>query len=113
MRDSIVLSVVAMVLISFTIGSGGLAPITKIHLECHEVEGTVTAMDMSDGLFKIYATITDEGTTQNYIVYVGPETYAEYSVGDTYTEEFCEFESYQQFQQILDDLIELGVFENF
>ena len=111
MRDSIVFTVVAMILISFTIGAGGFTPITSLH--CHEVEGTVTAKDKSDGILKIYATITDGGAIQNYIVYVGPETYEAYSVGDSYTEEFCEFESYEQFQQILDDLIELGVFENF
>jgi hypothetical protein len=110
MRDTLVLTVGAMILISFTIGAGGFAPITQLH--CHEVEGTVIGKDMSDGVLKIYATINDGGTTQNYIVYVGPETYENYHIGDAYTEKFCEFESYEQFQQILHDLIELGVFED-
>jgi hypothetical protein len=81
--------------------------------ECHEVSGTITAKEDSNGPLALYIVLTEGGEAANYKVYVGPTLFEEYDVGDTYTERMCEITAYQEFTNMIGELLSAGILEEF
>jgi len=100
-----------------TVGSGGyIGSITdNVSFTCRDVEGEVVWKDHSEGWFKIYVTLYNDSISgdgqSDYSVYVGPDTYDRYQIGDTYTEQMCDVEAHNEFKQFLQDLLDAGLLE--
>ena len=45
------------------------------------------------------------------MLYVSPETYAKYNVGDVYSQEVCSNPDYENIKEIINQLIDIGVIE--
>ena len=99
--------IVASILVGAVIVGGGFigALSDNVSFTCRDVEGEVVAKDHSEGWFKIYVTLYNDSVNgdghTDYAVYVGPDTYDRYEIGDSYTEKMCDVETYSEFQQFI------------
>lgn len=110
--------IVSAILISAaTVGGGGFfASFTdNVSFTCRNVEGEVVGKDHDEGWFKIHVTLYNDSAYAdghtNYSVYVGPETYERYAVGEVYTEKMCDVEAHSEFRQLVQELIDAGILE--
>lgn len=79
-------------------------------VSCSQVDGEIVGKEPP---ITILVKVNDRisGDTTNYRVYVSPQAYENYSVGDTHIEEICTFSDYSTFQRIIDQLLESGILE--
>jgi hypothetical protein len=83
-----------------------------IGFQCTTVSGEVVFKDHSEGWFKLYVTLNEEFSGQsNYSLYVSPDTYDRYQIGDNYTETMCDIVVYQELKQTIQDLLDAGILE--
>ena len=94
-------------------GGGGFIPSKEsIGYQCTTVSGEVVFKDHSEGWFKLYVTLNEEYSGQsNYSLYVSPETYDRYHIGDKYTEKMCDIVVYEELKQTIQDLLDAGILE--
>ena len=111
------LIVACLVVGAVTVGGGGLIGSfsNNVSFTCRDVEGEVVGKDHEQGWFKIHVTLYNHSASAdghtNYSVYVGPETYERYEIGESYTERMCDVEAHSEFRQFLQDLIDAGILE--
>ena len=82
-----------------------------------ERDGTISCRKVSGEIIEKEAPVTiivevnDEVSNQinNYNVYVSPEAYANYSIGDTHIEPICTITDYEYYKEIIDALLESGI----
>tara|TARA_R100001443_G_scaffold114843_1_gene131439 strand:+ start:2612 stop:2956 length:345 start_codon:yes stop_codon:yes gene_type:complete len=106
---------IAVLLFGAALASTGGMPSTSDYYEqgtitCSQVDGEIVGKEPP---ITILVVVNDRigGDTTNYKVYVSPEAYQNYSVGDTHVEEICTFSDYSTFKRIIDQLLESGVLE--
>ena len=106
---------VIVIIFGVVLASTGGMPSTSDYYEqgtitCSQVDGEVVGKEAP---ITILVKVNDRiaGDTTNYKVYVGPEAYENYSIGDTHIEEICTFSDYSTFKRIIDQLLESGVLE--
>ena len=79
--------------------------------KCYTTEGEIVGKDNTDGNFILYVKLDYNSENVGYRVYVSPQTYGEYEVGDTFEERTCDLIEYGKIQDILDELVAWGVVE--
>ena len=106
---------IVVILFGFALSTTGGMPSTSDYYEqgtitCSQVDGEVVGKEAP---ITILVKVNDRigGDTQNYKVYVSPEAYENYTVGDTHIEDICTFSDYSTFKRIIDQLLESGVLE--
>ena len=86
-------------------------------LTYYEENGTITCKNVSGEIIAKEAPVTiivevDDDVSNNvdtYKVYVAPEAYANYSIGDTHIEPICTITDYEYYKEIIDMLLESGI----
>ena len=75
---------------------------------CRVVTGEIIHMEPP---FELYVEVEDTiaGETNGYHVYVSPEVYANYSIGDKHEESICTFTDYDYFKSLIEQLKESGI----
>ena len=109
MHEFKVLSVVIMLLLG--VSGGSVIHAINNQQECWNVAGEVIGKDNSEGLLVLYVVFYDNGDREQYKVFVGPETYESYSVGEVYEEEVCDIQEYNKLHELIDSLMELGLLQ--
>ncbi len=92
-------------------GSFGFDSKEDIGFTCRDITGEVVAKDHSEGTFQLYVTLNDSGDKSGFALYVGPDTYDEYEVGDLYTDRMCNLEQYQKLKQVIQELLDAGLLD--
>lgn len=88
-------------------------------IEEYERNGTINCREVSGEIIEKEAPVTiivevnDEVSNKinTYNVYVSPEAYANYSIGDTHIEPICTIVDYQYYKEIIDRLLESGILD--
>lgn len=109
-KESFIVICVCILLPLSTVGptiSVGFINPTK----CYNTEGEIVGKDNTDGTFVLYVKLDYNSENIGYRVYVSPQTYEGYEVGDTFTEQTCDLIEYEEIQQIIDELLSWGVVE--
>ena len=79
--------------------------------QCDVVYGEVISKD-EQPYFNLWVVFTDiDSDKTTYMLYVSPETYAKYNVGDVYSQEVCSNPDYENIKEIINQLIDIGVIE--
>lgn len=103
---------VVMVAIGVLLAMGSTPSIEEYErngtISCRTVTGEVVYMEPP---FELYVEVEDTiaGQTDGYHVFVSPEVYANYSVGDKHEESICTFTDYEYFKDIIEQLKESGI----
>lgn len=108
---------VGTVLFAFTAIVIVLAVTSTPSIEEYERNGTVTCRVVTGEIihmeppFELYVEVEDTiaGETDGYHVYVSPEVYANYSIGDKHEESICTFTDYEYFKNMIEQLKESGI----
>ena len=82
------------------------------NMVCYSTEGEIIEKSNNEGVLILYVKLEYDGEINYYRVFVGPEAYENYVIGETYIEETCELSRYQEIQGIIDDLLEWGIIED-
>tara|TARA_R100001510_G_C7655020_1_gene213950 strand:- start:1697 stop:2041 length:345 start_codon:yes stop_codon:yes gene_type:complete len=86
-------------------------------IDQYERDGTITCRTVvgevvhKEAPFELYVEVQDNiaGEREGYHVYVSPEVFANYSVGDTHEEAICTFTDYEYFRDIIEQLKQSGI----
>tara|TARA_R100001015_G_C4625052_1_gene183429 strand:+ start:745 stop:1098 length:354 start_codon:yes stop_codon:yes gene_type:complete len=108
---------VGTVLVVITVIAALLAMGSTPSIDEYERNGTVTCRVVTGEIiymeppFELYVEVEDTiaGETDGYHVYVSPEVYANYSVGDKHEESICTFTDYEYFKNLIEQLKESGI----
>tara|TARA_B100001059_G_C17725855_1_gene523360 strand:- start:3 stop:347 length:345 start_codon:yes stop_codon:yes gene_type:complete len=112
MRDggeSVLLGVLILGLLLATTGTPSI--------EEYEQNGTITCRTVTGEIiekeapFNIIVEVDDNvaGKSNRYSVFVSPEVFANYSIGDKHEESICTFTDYEYFKSIIQQLKESGI----
>jgi len=112
-NDMVIAVFLSLIVTAAIAGGGGVMPSKEdIGFQCTTVSGEVVFKDHSEGWFKLYVTLNEDFSGQsNYSLYVSPETYDRYQIGDNYTETMCDIVVYQELKQTIQDLLDAGILE--
>ena len=114
MDSDFVVAILCSLIVTAAIAGGGGALPSKEHIgfECTTVSVEVIFKDHSEGWFKLYVTLNEDFSDQsNFSLYVSPDTYDRYQIGDNYTETMCDIVVYQELKQTIQDLLDAGILE--
>lgn len=78
---------------------------------CRDITGEIVAKDHSEGAFKLYVLLNDTGEESGFALWVGPDTYDAYQIGDVYTDRMCSLEEYEKLKEIINELIDAGILD--
>ena len=86
-------------------------------IEQYERDGTITCRTVvgeivyKEAPFNIIVEVDDNvaGEKNTYNVFVSPEVFANYSVGDKHEESICTFTDYEYFKDIIEQLKQSGI----
>jgi hypothetical protein len=111
MRDEIPAILVALLLLTAGFGGAGIGsiPLTK---DCKIIEGEIVGKSHDTGFFILYVILRDDGKNEDYMVYVGPETYENYEIGEIWGEEMCSISEYEELMEIIQQLLDAGLVES-
>jgi len=104
---------VLMMFLVLGAGGGAFQWQTKedVGFTCRDITGEVIAKDHSDGSFKLYVLLNDSGEESGFALWVGPDIYDEYEVGDTYKDRMCSLVQYEKLKQVIQDLLDAGLLD--
>tara|TARA_B100001142_G_C14290597_1_gene638771 strand:+ start:431 stop:775 length:345 start_codon:yes stop_codon:yes gene_type:complete len=114
MRDGgegVLVGIVILALILATTGTPSI--------QDFERDGTITCREVSGEIIEkeapvtIIVTVNDQVSNEikTYNVYVSPEAYSNYSIGDTHIEQICTLTDYEYYKEIIDALLESGILD--
>ncbi len=112
MRDGgegVLLGILILGLLLATTGTPSIEDFEKSGaITCREVSGEIIEKEAP---VTIIVEVNDEVSNQinTYNVYVSPEAYANYSLGDTHIEQMCTITDYEYYKEIIDALLESGI----
>jgi hypothetical protein len=105
-------SLLIIFLIIVAISGGGIYQNIGQNKLCYSTEGEIIEKSNDEGILILYVKLEYNGEINYYRVFVGPEAYDNYVVGEIYIEETCELSRYHEIQGIIDDLLEWGIIED-